>query len=704
MSWGPAIPVACVLLLSFAPVGAAQTVRASVSDAGGEANALSVRPAVSGDGRYIAFESDATNLVPGDTNRQFDVFVHDRLARSTTRVSVGTNGEQGGGFDAAISASGRFVAFGSFGPLVGDDRNMLPDVYLHDSAQAATVRVSVANDGSDPNGPSVDASVSADGRMVVFTSDASNLVSGDVNQRQDVFARDIQTGQTTLVSVAADGTPGNGSSSAPRVSHDGRLVVFMSLATNLVSGDTNDSFDVFVRDLVTGTTSRVSVASDGAQANDDAMYPDVSGDGRHVAFDSNATNLVASDTNGVADIFVHDRATGQTSRVSVGSGGTQADIQSIMPALNGDGRLVAFSSFATNLVADDTNGYFDVFVHDRQTGETNRVSVASDGTQANGFSGIYLTEAALAADGSVAAFGSDASNLVDGDANGTCDVFAHVLSGGAVPGRPVHLTADVVGSTVSLTWDAPMTGAPVDSYIVRVGFQPFARDLAFEVGAVPVLRATGVPLGTYYVRVHGRNAAGVGRPSREVAVVMAAPGAPERLRATVQATTVTLEWDATTGGGSADGHLLHAGLEPGGSAIELALGGTRSYQAEQVPVGTYFVHVHARNVFGAGPPSNEVVVAIAPCGEPPPPPSGLRAALSGRTVELTWLASTGCAATSYVLEAGTRSGAADVFVGNVGGQTRLVATVSPGTYYVRVRGQNGAGTGPPSGEVVVVVP
>ena len=228
-----------------------------------------------------------------------------------------------------------------------------------------TTRVSVASDGTQANDACGDASISADGRFVAFDSAASNLVPGDTNGHEDVFVHDRQTGQTTRVSVASDGTQGNDLSDYPSISGDRRFVAFESFASNLVPGDTNGYEDVFVHDRQTGQTSRVSVASDGTQGNSTSEDPSIGGDGRFVAFESHASNLVPGDSNGSLDIFVHDRQTGLTTRVSVASDGTQSDSYSRDPSISADGRFVAFQSQATNLVAGDTNDVTDVFVHDR---------------------------------------------------------------------------------------------------------------------------------------------------------------------------------------------------------------------------------------------------------------------------------------------------------------------------------------------------
>ena len=245
-----------------------------------------------------------------------------------------------------------------------------------------TTRLSVASDGSEGNGSSALPAISADGRYVAFESLARNLVSDDTNNFADIFVHDRQTGETTRASVASDGAEANHASLAPGISADGRYVAFWSSASNLVPDDTNDTADIFVRDRHTGETTRVSVSSDGTEANGfSAFIPTISADGRYVAFQSSATNLVSGDTNNFADIFVHDRQTGETTRASVAGDGTEGNNSSDYPSISADGRYVAFHSSASNLVPDDTNDTADIFVHDRQTGETTRVSVASDGTE-----------------------------------------------------------------------------------------------------------------------------------------------------------------------------------------------------------------------------------------------------------------------------------------------------------------------------------
>ena len=366
----------------------------SVDSNGVQGNDPSYGAAISGDGRFVAFSSEATNLVPNDTNGSArfngdaDVFVHDRATGRTERVSVDSNGAQAEevrrfgyphSFEAAISADGRFVAFTSTATnLVPDQPDKYYDVFVHDRVTGTTERVDVDSSGVSGDGFFTrSAAISADGRFVAFASDSTNIVPGDTNGQSDVFVRDRQRGTTERVSVASNGIQANGPSGQPSISTDGRFVAFTSFASNLVPGDTNGAQDAFVYDRRTHTTERVSVASDGRQGNRgsgffDATSPvSISADGRFVAFHSPSSNLVVGDTNvcffnfipeECVDVFLHDRVTGATARASVASDGTQGNEHSFHPALSGDGRFVAFASRAGNLVAVD-DPLDDLFVH-----------------------------------------------------------------------------------------------------------------------------------------------------------------------------------------------------------------------------------------------------------------------------------------------------------------------------------------------------
>jgi Tol biopolymer transport system component len=429
--------LAAGVVLGAGPARAAgdaeHTWRISVGQGGQGDSWSQQRPgAFSATGRFLAFTSDATNLVPDDTNGVPDVFVRDGWTRTTTRISVGPGGAQGeqGSGTAALSADGRYVVFDSTAStLVGGDTNEAGDVFVRDRLAATTTRVSVATDRGQADGWSQEPSVSATGRYVVFASAAPNLVPGDTNAANDVFRHDRVTGQTLRVSVGSGGAQGDEGSYRANISADGRFVAFVSDASNLVPGDTNAATDVFVRDLGAGSTSRVSVASDGAEGAFTSTDPVISAGGRFVAFTSDADNLVTGDTNLTNDIFLRDRWTGATSRVNVATGGEQANTFSqAAGSVSWTGRFVTFTSAASNLVPGDTNGTeeegefvpaADVFLRDRREGTTTRVSVASDGTQAGhgGWNG------ALSPDGQLVAFTSADPGLVSGDTNGSDDVF-----------------------------------------------------------------------------------------------------------------------------------------------------------------------------------------------------------------------------------------------------------------------------------------
>jgi hypothetical protein len=401
-----------------ARVGAAGSVSGLVP-----AKGTSSDPDVSSDGRFVAFDSDASNIVAGDTNGWRDVFVRDRLTGKAERVSISTSGKQGNSVSSgpSISADGRYVFFDSNASnLVSGDTNDSWDVFVRDRVSGTTERVSLSNTGKQGNDDGFGSLISPDGRYVLFDSYASNLVAGDRHGYLDVFVRDLNTGRTERVSISSRGAGGRGTSWGEGISPDGRFVNFASWAGNLVSRDTNRNMDVFARDRLTGSTERVSVDSAGRQANGESDFGSMSADGRFVAFHSNASNLVADDTNKTWDVFVRDRQDQTTDRVSVSSAGRQGNRRSNSPLITDDGRYVLFDSTASNLVPNDTNRQRDVFVHDRSTGTTERLSVSSAGKQANDSAFLY---AISGPDARFLVFVSKASDLVPGDTNNNWDVF-----------------------------------------------------------------------------------------------------------------------------------------------------------------------------------------------------------------------------------------------------------------------------------------
>jgi Tol biopolymer transport system component len=413
------IALAALVVVSIAPSATtARTIRVDVSSSAQQGDRPSWTAGISANGRFVAFTSQATNIVPGDTNERQDAFVYDRRTGHTERVSVSSTGAQ-------------------------------------------------AKAGENPYGGSAALDLSANGRYVLFRSDASNLARGGAKGKMDAFIRDRRTGKTRRIPPAGVGvgsgafsangryvvlgagndvyrydrlrhrllrvTAGaNGWSDGDSISADGRYVAFTSIASNLVRGDTNKLPDVFVRDVRTGKTTRVSVTSSGKQGvgkrySNGSNAPAISNDGRRVVFHSDMTNLVPRDTNGVFDIFVHDRATGKTQRVSVSSTGRQSNAESGGGAsFSADGRYVAFSSLATNLVAGDRNDITDVFIRDLKTNRTRLVSLGMNG-QGDDASWIGLGTA-FTSDGRHLLFASWAANLVPGDTNGVADVFLRTLS------------------------------------------------------------------------------------------------------------------------------------------------------------------------------------------------------------------------------------------------------------------------------------
>jgi Tol biopolymer transport system component len=345
-----------------------QTTRVSVSSAGAVPNNDSAFPSVSANGRFVAFLSLASNLVRGDRNHAADVFVYDRKRGQTTRASVSSTGAEanhGGFWLPALSANGRFVAFFSDSTnLVEGDRNDTDDIFVRDRKRGETTRVSVSSTGAEQNSGNgaeelgIKPAISDNGRFVAFFSTATNLVEGDRNDTDDIFVRDRKRGETTRVSVSSTGAEGNASSLFyPSISANGRFVAFTSYASNLVPGDENGHHeDVFVRDRKRGVTTRVRENNRTC-----CLYsgiPSISANGRFVAFEAPASDLVNGDRNDAVDVFLRDRKRGKTTLLSVSTEGEQGNSDSAFPALSANGRFVS----ASNLVEGDRFNTFDTFV------------------------------------------------------------------------------------------------------------------------------------------------------------------------------------------------------------------------------------------------------------------------------------------------------------------------------------------------------
>ncbi len=351
-------------------------------------------------------------------------------SQSTVRASVDSLGAQANGNSrgGSLSADGRFVVFSSDATnLITGDHNGMNDIFLRDLQTGVTSRVNVSSSGAGANQDSYGGVISADGSHVAFISLATNLAGNDMNQRYDIFERDLTSGITTRVSVDSNGVEANDLSSWCGLSADGRLCVFSSSATNLVPGVTSGG-QIYVHDLQTGATTCASVSSNGTPGNGASFTPWISADGRFVAFSSTATNLDANIAFAHSNVFVRDRVNGTTIVGSVGSNGIHGNSDSGLapPTLSSDGRFLAFTSTSTDLVGGDTNGVEDVFVRDLQLGVTRRVSVDSAGVQGNALS----DGGTLSADGRFVLYHSQASNLVPGDTNGTFDAFVYDLPTG----------------------------------------------------------------------------------------------------------------------------------------------------------------------------------------------------------------------------------------------------------------------------------
>lgn len=346
----------------------------SVSSANAQGDGASTQASISADGRYVVFRSAATNLVAGDTNGVEDIFMRDTLAGTTVRVSLGNGTTQATGtsLTPAVSNGGRYVVFASeAGNLATGDSNAQPDIFLRDTKTNTTTLISSTSIGiGSANGASFDPAITPDGAFIAFSSEATNVIAGGLSGRQ--VLRVERAAPTNRVLVSQNGSQANGPCYEPTMSNDGNIIAFFSNATNLGT-DSNVFFDVYVRDIGGSTTTRISAATAG-ETDNHSGFPSISGDGSIVAFGSIATNLVAGDSNGVFDVFTSTGTT--TQRVSVNSAGGQANIDSDLPAISLDGKKIAFRSAATDLVPQDNVADDDIYIHHLASASTVLQSLA----------------------------------------------------------------------------------------------------------------------------------------------------------------------------------------------------------------------------------------------------------------------------------------------------------------------------------------
>jgi Tol biopolymer transport system component len=565
------------------------------------------------------------------------------------------------------------------------------------AAPAVTlVRITTGLDGGSALGDSTDASISADGRFVTFRSVASNLVADGPHSQRDVFVYDRVTGQTTRESIGADGASSNQASFTPVISAGGRFVAFQSLATNLVSPPTEPGIEhIYVRDRQLRTTTLVDVSTAGSRGSANALEPAITSDGRFVAFASFASNLVNDDVNGCGDVFVHDMATAITERASIPTPGftVSCTFDSRGPSLSADGRYVAFNGAATSATP---GSLLSVYLRDRAASQTSLVSVDANGQPFRDFAG----GSSMSADGRFIAFqvsrpnsGADTGLYVRDRAAGR--------TLGPLPGVFITSRVSADGRFVSyLTLDHQAFVVDASSGVVT----PIATDVS-DLSAVA---GGAVAFSTRVSKV----ASDADRFSDVYVATIAsdsAPGAPQGLAATVFGSTLTLTWGAPASGSPPTAYVIEAGSASGGVDIaNFSTGSTATtFSATVAGGGTFFIRVRAAGAAGVSAPSNEILVTIGSGQSPPGAPVGLSSSVSGSTVTLTWARPlSGDAATTYIVEAGSSSGASNLAVIDTQSTNPIFVApgVGTGTYFVRVRAANAAGAGPVSNEVVVVVP
>ena len=404
---------------------------AGLAAASGTGNDASMSASISADCRFVAYSSRATNLVVGDNNNKEDVFVFDRMDGSIERVSVDNNGIEGN-FDStrpSISADGRYVAFQSEATNLvpndtnGDiDRSFGKDIFVYDRETDTIERVSLTDSGGESNQASEAPSISGDGRYVAFVSGANNLVSGYANGEYNVYIHDRTEDTIVGISVPFGNYAANLNSLNPAMSSDGNYVAFEFSVDKSVDSTPGYQYrDIYLYNRVTQGVQRITGTEIGLDADQtESRAPSISADGRYVVFQSNLENLDFYDTNSAVDVFIYDRSDGSIRRVSSnGAEGGENFRESTTPSISGDGRFVAFESQASNLVASDTNGSTDIFLKNLQSGEIVLISLNEAGTQGDADS--FLPSVSF--DGRCVAFQSNATNLKSNDTNDASDVF-----------------------------------------------------------------------------------------------------------------------------------------------------------------------------------------------------------------------------------------------------------------------------------------
>ena len=380
-------------------------------------------PDISANGRFIVFSSIANNLLAEDSDTTSDVYLFDRQTNTLELISVNSSEVKGNGSSGSpvVSDDGNYVAFYSGATnLVGSDLNGRGDIFIRNRAAGTTEIVSVSSSEVQGTSSCINPSISGNGMFVAFESFSNNLVTGDTNGHTDVFVRDVAGGTTERISIGDLEQQSTGISGNASVSFDGRYVAFESAASNLIQLDTNNSRDVFIRDRGTGGTIRVSVSDSEAEGNSSSQSPSLSNDGTLVAFHSSASNLIGTaDTNSRGDIFVRNLNAQTTERISIPASGGEGDADCYDPCISPDGRFVTFESESTNMVPEFTTFRREAYLRNRSTGETMGISQNSSGGQSSSFEPGFTFVASDMTYG----FVSEADDLVANDTNMTYDVF-----------------------------------------------------------------------------------------------------------------------------------------------------------------------------------------------------------------------------------------------------------------------------------------
>jgi uncharacterized repeat protein (TIGR01451 family) len=462
---------------------------ASTSDEGIKTEFGAIQPSLSADGTRVAFVSGSDILDPvvpvGPGIYVKDLATGDVVLASTSDDGIpGDNGF--GAYSPTLSEDGTKVAFGSYSDnLDPGDHDAETDVFVKDVVSGDITLASVTAAGVDANHFTYWSTLSGDGTRVAFTADATNLDPADTDVLEDVYVKDLLTGELVLASTTADGVKGNGENSELSLSADGTVLAFTSTATNLDPADTDSLPDVYVKNLLTGEITLASTSDVGDKGNAGSSGPSLSADGTLVAFSTDASNLHPADADGITDVYVKSLLTGDVALASTSDMGDKGNGGSFSASLSADGTTVAFNSGATNLDPADPNGGWDVYVKSLLTGDVALASAAqTPGKGVRRGNGASFWPS-LSADGARVAFQSQATNLVLADRDTRDDIYVKELGGPLPPG------SDVAVSIASP--DTAIVGRTLTSTMTVVDHGP---DAASETTLTAVL-----PTGTTFVSI-----------------------------------------------------------------------------------------------------------------------------------------------------------------------------------------------------------